>query len=343
MLLSWDGTPVHHEASERLRASKAEFGDFSTAARNGDKGLRDQFASGDGPVDRWAALSSAFVGGGSCLRVPRGVTLDEPVCIVHHQADPGRALFLKSLIHVGEGATATILEILHGDDEAQGLMHATVDVVAEAGSRVRYLRLQELGAKTVFLSRERLHAHRDSLVEWGWGALGASTAKSDMAAHLLGPGAHTVLSGFYYGTGTRHVDHHTFQDHVSGQTTSDLLYKGVANDKSRNVYMGLIKIHKDAQRSDAYQANRNLILSPGARTDSIPSLEIEANDVRCTHGATMGQLDEEQLFYMLSRGLSRHEATRLIVEGFYEPVFDRLSSEALRQVARARLHARFPE
>jgi Fe-S cluster assembly protein SufD len=163
-----------------------------------------------------------------------------------------------------------------------------------------------------------------------------------MSAHLLGAGASAMLSGFYHGSAARHVDHHTFQDHVQGHTTSDLLYKGVARDRFRSVYMGLIKIHKDAQRSDAYQANRNLILSAAARTDSIPSLEIEANDVRCTHGATMGQLDEEQLFYMESRGLRREEAARLIVEGFYEPVFDRIGSEALRQVARARLHARLP-
>src|SRR5262249_36305395 len=143
-------------------------------------------------------------------------------------------------------------EVLQDAGAGAGLVHAAVDARVEAGARLNYLRIQELGARTVGLSGERLRAHKDAACDWSWGALGSAVVKSDMAAHLEGEGAHVVLSGFYHANGGQHLAHHTFQDHRKGHSISDLLYKGTLSDRARSVYMGLIKIHKDAQRSDAY-------------------------------------------------------------------------------------------
>jgi Fe-S cluster assembly protein SufD len=159
--------------------------------------------------------------------------------------------------------------------------------------------------------------------------------KADFEMFCEGEGAEAKLSGCYFGDGSQHFDFHTYQNHKIGNSTSDLLFKGALRGRARTIYQGLIKIHPNAQRSDAYQANRNLILSDKARADSIPSLEIEANDVRCTHGATVGQVDDEQLFYLMARGLTRHEAEKLIIGGFFAPVLDRIPSESLRDLVTA--------
>jgi Fe-S cluster assembly protein SufD len=315
---------------------------FTQAARSKGEAVKAGLALAGSvdSLDRWAALSLAFAQGGAYVRVPKGKTIEHPICIVHRMEGEARAAFVRTLIHAEAGSTVTVLEVMSSGEAATGLLHASVDVVAEQGATVHYLRIQDLGSKTAYLSSERLHAHRDSQVNWSWGALGSSIAKSDMSANLLGEGIHAMISGFYRAGGVQHLDHHTFQNHEKGNTISDLLYKGALEGKARSIYMGLIKIHKEAQRSDAYQANRNLMLSPLARADSIPSLEIEANDVRCTHGATMGEVDAEQLFYLVSRGIPRDEAIRLIVDGFYEPVFDRIVSVPLRTFARNTLEKR---
>ena len=157
-----------------------------------------------------------------------------------------------------------------------------------------------------------------------------SGANTLIQLKLAGHSGDTRQIALYFADGEQMHDFRTMQDHAAPKTTSDLLFKGALRGKARMVYQGLIKVHKDAQRSDAYQANRNLILSNKARADSIPSLEIEANDVRCTHGATVGQVDEDQLFYLMARGLPRRDAEQLIIRGFFEPVLERIPAESLR-------------
>jgi Fe-S cluster assembly protein SufD len=171
---------------------------------------------------------------------------------------------------------------------------------------------------------------RDARFHWTFAGLGSKLSKVDMEMHLDGEGSEAKFSGCYFGNEAQHFDFHSFQNHRMGHSLSDLLFKGALRGRARMVYQGLIKVHKDAQRSDAYQANRNLILSNKARADSIPSLEIEANDVRCTHGATVGQVDEDQLFYLMARGLPRREAEQLLIRGFFEPVLERIPTESLR-------------
>ncbi len=154
--------------------------------------------------------------------------------------------------------------------------------------------------------------------------LGASVARVDLNARLEGPGARSDMLGLYFARGDQHFDHNTRQDHVSEQAESDLLYKGALYDRAKTIFRGIIRVHPGAQRTDAYQTNRNLLLSEDAEAVSLPNLEIEADDVKCSHGATVGQLDEEELFYLMSRGLDRGAAERLVIFGFFGEVLDRL-------------------
>src|SRR5262249_14058674 len=188
----------------------------------------------------------------------------------------------------------------------------------------------------------RAWAGPEGPLRWPVGGLGAGLAKVNQEVALTGQGARAQVNGVMFTTGRQHLAYFTRQDHAAPHTTSDLLYKGGLKDKSRIVWKGMIRVEKDAQRTDAYQKNDNLVLSESARADSIPGLEIEANDVRCTHGATAGRVDEDMVFYAQSRGGSRAEAVRLIVEGFFANVYDRITlepvRETLRQAVAAKLH-----
>jgi Fe-S cluster assembly protein SufD len=170
--------------------------------------------------------------------------------------------------------------------------------------------------------------------------MGGQLSKGRVETILRGPGTDARLIGLYFGDGKQHFDRYTLQDHQAPSARSDLLFKGVLTDEARSVYSGLIRVHPKAQKTDAYQQNRNLLLSRTARADSIPNLEIGANDVRCTHGATVGKVDEEELFYIMCRGLTRAEATRLIVEGFVDPQIEELPIAGLRESLRREIGAR---
>jgi len=161
-----------------------------------------------------------------------------------------------------------------------------------------------------------------------------------MESYLADRGASVKVTGAYYLSGREHVDYDTTQEHAAPDTTSDLAFKGVLDERSRAVWRGVIRVDRGAQKTDAYQENRNLLLSPDAQATPIPGLEIEANDVRCTHGATVGQVDKQHLFYLMSRGLTRADAQRAIVRGFFEPVLARIASETVRDSLAAALDAR---
>ena len=174
----------------------------------------------------------------------------------------------------------------------------------------------------------------DAAIQWTVGGLGARLAKVNQEVALTGQGARAQVNGVMFTTGRQHLAYFTRQDHAAPQTTSDLLYKAGLKDRSRIVWKGMIRVEPDAQKTNAYQKNDNLVLSDSARADSIPGLEIEANDVRCTHGATAGRVDEDMIFYARSRGVSRETAIRLIVEGFFANVYDRITLEPVRETLR---------
>ncbi len=172
---------------------------------------------------------------------------------------------------------------------------------------------------------------RDAEVDWIFGALGSHLTKNFSDLNLVGQGSTGKMSGFFFTNGNQHLDHDTQQNHLAPNTTSDLLFKGALIGESRSVWQGMIYVAENASKTDGYQANRNLVLSEKARADSIPGLEILTDDVRCTHGATVGKLDPDQVFYLESRGIPRKEAEKLIVEGFFDPIMQRIPFEGVRK------------
>jgi Fe-S cluster assembly protein SufD len=288
---------------------------------------------------KFAALTAAFWRGGVFVYVPRGVVAKVPVWASHaadpqHAAAPDgpQAVLPRSLVVVDEGASLIYTdEYASAAGQAALLSSAVTEVILGDGASIQYLVLQQHGDSVDHFAAHRVHLGRDCHAELVVAATGARLSKTYMDVAMLGAGSTARISGLIIGQGKQHFDFQSLQDHFAPNCMSDLLVKGALRDEAVSVYSGLIKIRKDAQHSDAYQANRSLILSPKAKADSIPKLEIEANDVRCTHGATMGQVDPDQLFYLQSRGFSLDEAQNTLVHGFFQPVIDRIALEGVRK------------
>jgi Fe-S cluster assembly protein SufD len=293
-------------------------------------------------ADVFAALHAAFWTGGTLLYVPRGVKLEAPLFSLVAVAGGGRVDMEHTLVVLEEGAEATLVRETagRGRGDAQAFHAGAVEIFVGRGARLRFVNVQNWDFGTWHFSRERAIVGPDAALQWTVGALGARLAKVNQEVALAGPGAAAQVNGVMFTTGRQHLAYFTRQDHQAPHTTSDLLYKGGLRDKSRIVWKGMIRVEKDAQRTDAYQKNDNLVLSESARADSIPGLEIEANDVRCTHGATAGRVDEDMIFYARSRGISRGEAVRLIVEGFFANVYDRITLEPVRETLRQAVAAK---
>ncbi|HEU0013888.1 MAG TPA: Fe-S cluster assembly protein SufD, partial [Longimicrobium sp.] len=205
------------------------------------------------------------------------------------------------------------------------------EIFADEGATVIYTQVQRYGRGVAHLSTDRLIAGRDAKITTVYCTLGGDLSRSDVQCRLRQPGSHVDMLGVYIADGAQHFDHETLQDHIAPHASSNLLFKGALNDTGRSVFRGLIRVHPKAQRTDAYQTNRNLVLSTGARADSLPNLEIQADDVRCSHAATVGQLDEEEVFYLLSRGIPKPEAVRLVVFGFFAEVLEQLPLDEVRR------------
>jgi Fe-S cluster assembly protein SufD len=240
-------------------------------------------------------------------------------------SEAGVAQFARVLI-LAENASriSYVDEILSDDFSEQTFASNAVEIIAKERAQVQYVSVQRLGRGAFYQSVQRTLAYRDATLDTLNVALGASVSRVDLNACLLGEGANSDMLGLYFGDGDQHFDFNTSQDHISPDTTSDLLYKGALDAASRAVFRGIIRVKPTAQRTDAYQTNRNLLLSGNARADSLPNLEIEADDVKCSHGATVGELDPDAKFYLMSRGLSRIQAERLVVLGFLGEVLSKL-------------------
>jgi len=280
---------------------------------------------------KFAALHGAFFSGGTFLYVPRGVTIDLPLQSLTYFDTPGLAMFTHTLVIVEEGAAVTLIEnYASKEDSARRFSNGAVELIVKPGGNLQYFHLQDFARNVWHFTSQTALLERDASLTWLNGILGSQTTKAFLDCKFLGQGATANLLGFFFGDGKQHFDQHTFQNHIVGHTTSDLLYKGALKDEAYSAFRGLIRVNPQAQRSDAYQANRNILLSPKAHADSIPELEIEANDVRCTHGATVGPVDPDQVFYLMARGIPRIEAERLIVEGFFDPLMQKIPLESIR-------------
>jgi Fe-S cluster assembly protein SufD len=292
--------------------------------------------------DIFAALHSAFWTSGSLLYVPKGVKLEAPLFSLIGLGQGGNVDLSHTLVVLEDGAEATLVRETTGRGRGQSpAFHAgALEVFLAAGARLRLVNIQNWDDATWHFSRERAIVGRNAALQWTVGGLGSRVAKVNQEVVLAGPGADAQVNGVIFTTGRQHLAYFTRQDHVSHHTTSDLLYKGGLKDSSRVVWKGMIRVEKDAQRTDAYQKNDNLVLSESARADSIPGLEIEANDVRCTHGATAGRVDEDMIFYAQARGIPRDAAVQMIVEGFFANVYDRITVEPVRETLRQAVEAK---
>ncbi len=291
--------------------------------------------------DRFTALHGAFFTGGNFLYVPDGVSIEQPILSQHFSHEAGTAVLPHTLIVAGRGSRFYYLdEYISEGDEAAAYRSGSAELILGEGSEVGYVAIQKWGRNAWHFSDQRARLDKDSTLRLFNVTLGARFSKTRVEASLVGQGSSAELKGIYFASGEQFFDFHTLQDHQVGNTRSDLLFKGALQDVARTVYAGLIRIEKGAARSDAYQANRNLVLSDHAKATSIPMLEIDNNDVRCTHGATVGPVDPQHLFYLRSRGIPEATAKRMIVQGFFGDVLERIPFEQARKLVETELEAR---
>lgn len=324
-----NGGRAHYRLDPELAAKGVIFTDLGAAVREHPDLVQRAFGNVVAiDENKFSALHYAFWNSGTFIYVPRNVVIDQPLQAVIGQ-DPGKkAGFHHTVVLTESGSAVTLVEDFIGAEN--GMSDSVVELQSGTNSQLNYLHLQNLSDTTWNFSTQRLRLGRDSLLRHFMGSWGSRLSKAWLNMELDGQGSHGELLGLYFPGGRQHLDHHTNQLHRGPNATSDLLYKGALKDRARSVYQGFIKVYPGAQKTNAYQANRNLMLSKNSRADSIPGLEIEADDVRCTHGATAGQVPAEYTFYLMSRGIDRNNAERMIVQGFFEEVLNRIPVPGVR-------------
>ncbi|HEX9246586.1 MAG TPA: Fe-S cluster assembly protein SufD [bacterium] len=282
--------------------------------------------------NKFRAHHGALWSGGTFLYVPKGLEVDLQLVTGTWLDREGAAFLPHTLVVAEERSRVTLVEVFgSAEGSARALVNHAVELIPKAGAQIRYVNLQEWGRQLWEFGIVRAVLERDSTVHSLMVAFGAGLVKTNVESSLRGQGSTSEMLGVAFGDGTQHFDYHTLQEHAAPSTTSDLLYKGVLKDKARSVFSGLIRADYGAQKTNAFQLNRNLILSEGARADSMPKLEIMANDLRCTHGASTSRLNEDQIFYLMSRALPRAVAVRMMVDGFLSEIFDRIPLEMVRR------------
>ncbi len=296
-----------------------------------------------------AGMATITETGVTVERAPEGITF-APLDEAHERLysligwDEKFAAHNAAVWQHGLGARFTLVEeIVSSSPDLQAYTNEAVELFVEDGAKLEYVSLQNLSHETWHFASHHARVERDAELDWVTGGFGSKKGKVRIQNDLAGQGATSRVTGAYFTDGEQHLDYDTFQEHIAPNTTSDFAFKGALRDKSTAVWRGMIRVERDAQKTNAYQENRNLMLSPTTHAVPIPGLEILANDVRCTHGATVGRVDREQLFYLMSRGLSRSEAERLIVRGFFEDVLARVELAPVREALATALEARIPQ
>ena len=339
--LRWDELALARTVANGTRSAyAAENGvlllDLATAAREHSDLVKEHLGRAvPAAAGKFEALSAALWCGGTLLYVPPRIKVDVPIRLINHGGGEG-SLFPRTLVIADESSEVTIIEEFTSSDGTGAEPGVTdriscgaVELFVKDGAAVRYVSAQNYGNNVWDFTAKHGMVGKDARLDWLVATMGSALTKSRVDTSMIGEGAETNMLGMFFGDGSQHVDHQTNQNHVVPHCRSDLLFKGVLKDRACGIYRGTIRVHKEAQRSDAYQACRNLLLNRGAKAHPIPMLEIEANDVRCTHGATIGRVDDEQLYYAMTRGLSKYEAQQLIVHGFFEE----LGARFMRDVA----------
>ncbi|AVR88297.1 Fe-S cluster assembly protein SufD [Thauera aromatica] len=296
-----------------------------------------QAADGETP----AALNAALAADGAWIRLARGSVVEAPIHLVFIAAGAADQ-HLRNLVIAEAGAQATIVEHYPAGAAGSTLSTAVTRVLAAQDSRLTHLKLQEEGEQAIHLATIEAEQARGAVFASHSLSFGARLARTDIRTRLTGEGAEVLLNGLYHADGRRHVDHHTRIDHASPQGTSREYYRGLLDGSARGVFAGRIIVAQDAQRTDALQRCDNLLLSPLAEADARPELEIYADDVKCAHGATVGQLDEDALFYLRARGVDSEHARQLLTYAFAAEVLERIAQPPLRALGRAALFTRLP-
>jgi Fe-S cluster assembly protein SufD len=333
---------IYFKLAEGLAEQGVIFTDMATAVHEHPDLVQEYFmtecvAPSDGKL---AALNGALWQGGAFIYVPKEVEIEEPFQVVFALDGEGTAIFPHTLIVAERFATVNLIEEtvslgdaglshrdagLPQDGEGQALNNGIVEIIAGDGAQVRYVEVQRWGENVFNFNTKRAVQRPDSVVVWETGQLGGRLTKTYVDSVLKGNGSSAEFNGVYFMGDKQHVDLDTLTHHIGLGTGGDLLLKGALRDNARAVFQGMIKIDPTGQQTNSYLKNENLLLSHQARADSIPSLKIDANDVRASHGATISRVDEEYIFYLQSRGIPRSTAVRMIVEGFFSSVFDRMS------------------
>jgi Fe-S cluster assembly protein SufD len=338
ILLQVDGITTRYELGDELSNQGVIFCVMNTAVRDHGDLVRQYFLSEAVQVEegKFAALHGAFWRGGTFLYIPRGIKAAAPL----HSAlwsDSGKT-YTHTLVVLEQGAEALLIDEYASETTQLPAFHnGVVELIVGDEATLTYVSLQDFGTNLWQINHERARVGRDAKLDWVISVMGTRLTKAFQTVELDGRGSWARMSGLFLGNKRQHFDLDTQQNHNAPDSVSDLLYKGALKDKARSVWQGMIKALPQAQRIDGYQANRNLLLAKTARADSIPGLEIEADDVRCTHASTIGQLDQLEIFYLMSRGIPRKTAVEMVVEGFFAPVMERIPVDGVKDRIASRI------
>ncbi len=330
-LIFQDGGLLYRVENEDLSTRGVIFTDLSSAVREHGDLVRKHFMTEAITPDhnKFSALHAALWDTGAFIYVPKNTKVDLPLQVILNQASEGVGGYHHTLLIAEAGSEVTVVDDLVGG--VKGMQSSAVELLVRDNAVVRYMNLQDFDHSLWNFLNGRAVMGRDTDLRWIQVSWGSRLTKAFLDLDMQGKGGHGELLGLYFPTGRQHIDHQTLQLHRVPNCFSDLLFNGALKDRARSVYMGIIKVFKDAQKTDAFQRNGNLILDGTARADSIPGLEIEADDVRCTHAATAAQVEDEYVFYLMARGLTRPQAERMIVQGFFQAVLDRVPVESVQQ------------
>lgn len=297
----------------------------------------------DPGTDKFAAANLAFAGDGVSLRIPRNAVVDRPFLVDVQTVTPDTVTFPSIVVEAEDNSEASVIVVYRSPDGVA--LTQTPQVVASVGdgARLRMTTAQVLGRGATSVTHQRVELGRDADVKLGEVGLGGRFARLDLGVRLAGTGGSTEVVGIYFGELDQVLDYRMVIEHVGPNTSSDVFLKGAVEDEAQSVFTGLLRIEEDASRVSAFETNRNLVLSEGAKAHSVPNLEILCDDVVCGHGSSVGPLEEDHLYYLMSRGLSRARAERVLIRGFFEEVIARLPSSRLEAPIRAAVNRRFTE
>ncbi|HEY7126197.1 MAG TPA: Fe-S cluster assembly protein SufD [Ktedonobacterales bacterium] len=333
LLVQHNSNVVASELDPLLSAQGVLLTDLDTAVREYPDLVQKYFMTGvTANTNKYTALHGAFWSGGLFLYVPKGVKVSRPVLARYLLDQPDATNFAHTLIIAEPDSQVIYIEETASSlpEGATALFNGVAEIFAKAGAHVQFNAVQDFGPGVYNVTTKHGVPEKDSYIHWIVADLGADTTLANLGTTMAGSGSNGDIVGVLFATGKQLIQINTLSEHAALSTSADTLFKGVVDDDARVDFEGLIKVAPGAQQTNSYLSDHTLLLSDQARAESIPSLEIAANDVKASHGATTGQIDAEQLFYLMCRGVPEEEARRLIVQGFFEPVLEKIPSDELR-------------